>query len=108
MTARPPAPASLGRATLLVAEREITSQVRTKAFLVSTAILLVGVLAAIVVSSVVSGRDKADVPVAVVEQVAGQVAAAEGIALREVPDRDAAERAVRAGDVAYGVRARVP
>ncbi|ADG73769.1 putative Na+ efflux ABC transporter, permease component [Cellulomonas flavigena DSM 20109] len=99
MTARPPAPVSLGRATMLVAEREITSQVRTRSFLVSTAILLVGVLAAIVVSSVLSGRDEDDVPVAVVEQVAGLVAGAEGIAPVEVTDRDAAERAVRAGDV---------
>lgn len=97
MTARPPV--SLGRATLLVAEREITSQVRTRSFMVSTAILLVGVLAAIVVSSVLSGRDKDDVPVAVVEQVAGLVGGAEGVELREVPDRDAAEQAVRAGDV---------
>ena len=98
MTARPPAP-SLGRATLLVAEREIVSQVRTKSFLVSTAILLVGVLAAIVVSSVMSGREQDDVPVAVVQQVAGQVASADGLALSEVPDRDAAEQAVRDGDV---------
>lgn len=100
MSARPvPTPPSLGRAALLVAEREITSQVRSRSFLVSTAVLLVGVLAAIVVSSVMSGRDGDDVPVAVVQSVRGDVPAVDGLAVVEVPDRTAAERAVRDGDV---------
>lgn len=101
MNPRPdaPTPPTLARAALLVAEREITSQVRTKAFVVSTAILLLGVLAAIVLSSVLSGRDQGDVPVAVVEQVAGEVPTTEGLELRDVADREAAEDAVRAGDV---------
>jgi len=93
------APPSLGRAALLVAEREITSQVRSKSFLISTAVLLVGVLAAIVVSSLMSGRESADVPVAVVRSVAGEVPTTDGLALSDVPDRDAAEQAVRDGDV---------
>lgn len=101
MSDRPhrPTPPSLARAALLVAEREITSQVRTKAFLVSTAVLLVGVLAAIVISSVLSGRDSGDVPVAVVGSVAGQVPATDGLEVTDVADREAAEDAVRAGDV---------
>ncbi|SFK20320.1 ABC transporter permease [Cellulomonas sp. KH9] len=101
MSARPsaPTPPSLGRATLLVAEREITSQVRTKSFLVSTAVLLVGVLAAIILSSVFSGRTGDDVPVAVVSSVAGQVPTTEGLEVRDVADRAAALEAVRAGDV---------
>jgi len=101
VNARPPAPTppSLGRAALLVAEREITSQVRTKSFLISTAILLVGVLAAIVVSSVMSGRDVEDVPVAVVTSVAGVLPTTDGLATSDVADRDAAEQAVRDGDV---------
>lgn len=94
-----PAPPSLGRATLLVAEREITSQVRSKSFLVSTAVLLVGILAAIVLSSVFSGRDADDVPVAVVTSVAGDVPTTEGLAVTDVADRTAAEQAVRDGDV---------
>jgi len=84
---------------MLVAEREITSQVRSKSFLISTAILLVGVLAAIVVSSVMSGRDADDVPVAVVTSVAGVVPTTDGLALSEVADTAAAEQAVRDGDV---------
>ncbi|MCC2322678.1 ABC transporter permease [Cellulomonas xiejunii] len=101
MNARPPAPTppSLGRAALLVAEREITSQVRTKSFVISTVILLVGVLAAIVLSSVLAGRQGDDVPVAVVESVAGELPAGDGLALSDVPDRAAAEQAVRDGDV---------
>ncbi|MBF0689004.1 MAG: ABC transporter permease [Cellulomonas sp.] len=101
MNARPPAPTppSLGRAALLVAEREITSQVRTKSFIISTAILLVGVLAAIVLSSFLSGREGDDVPVAVVRSVAAQVPTTDGLAVSDVPDRDAAEQAVREGDV---------
>ncbi len=94
-----PTPPSVGRAALLVAEREITSQVRTKSFIISTAILLVGVLAAIIVSSVLSGRGSDDVPVAVVSSVAGQVPTADGLALEDVADRAAALEAVRAGDV---------
>ncbi|MBO3088898.1 ABC transporter permease [Cellulomonas dongxiuzhuiae] len=101
MNARTPAPTplSLGRAALLVAEREITSQVRTKSFLVSTAVLLVGVLAAIVLSSFLAGRESGDVPVAVVESVAGELPTTDGLALSDVPDRAAAEQAVRDGDV---------
>lgn len=93
-----PTPPTLARASLLVAEREITSQVRTKSFLISTAILLVGVLAAIVVSSVLSGRDKDDLPVAVVEQVVTDVPTG-GLDVVTVPDEAAAEQAVRDGDV---------
>lgn len=94
---------SLVRASMLVAEREITSQVRSKSFLVSTAILLVGILAAIVVSSVMSGRAQDDVPVAVVTSVAGEVPTTEGLAVTDVADRAAAERAVRDGDVEAAV-----
>ncbi|UZN04274.1 ABC transporter permease [Cellulomonas sp. S1-8] len=101
MSTRPsaPTPPSQVRAALLVAEREITSQVRTKSFLISTAILLVGILAAIVVSSVLSGREGDDVPVAVVSSVAAGLDAADGLAVSDVADRDAAEQAVRDGDV---------
>lgn len=98
-----PTPPSLGRASLLVAEREITSQVRSRSFLISTAILLVGVLAAIVISSVMSGRQGDDLPVAVVESVAGQVPATDGLDLRDVADAAAAEQAVRDGDVEAAV-----
>ncbi|KSW23713.1 ABC transporter permease [Cellulomonas sp. B6] len=98
-TTTSPARPSLARATLLVAEREITSQVRSKSFVISTAVLLVGILAAIVVSSFLSGRQGDDVPVAVVTSVVGEVPTTEGLAVTDVADRAAAERAVRDGDV---------
>lgn len=104
-TTRPvtPEPLSTPRATLLVAEREILSQVRSKSFVISTAVLLVGILAAIVVASLMSDRAPQDLRVAVVESVAGEVPATEGIVVEGVADRDAAEAAVRAGDVEAAV-----
>lgn len=94
-----PRPPSSTRAALLVAEREITSQVRSKSFLISTAVLLVGILVAIVVSAVLSGRETDDAPVAVVASVTSSLAGVEGLDVTEVADRQAAEEAVRSGDV---------
>lgn len=104
-TTRPaaPAPLSTSRATLLVAEREILAQVRSKSFVISTAVLLLGILAAIVVSSLMSDRTPDDVRVAVVQSVAGEVPATEGVAVEPVADRGAAETAVRDGDVEAAV-----
>lgn len=107
-TSRPapqgPAPAatqapSLGRASLLVAEREITSQVRSKSFLISTAVLLLAILAGIVISAIVGQREPGETPVAVVSSVAGSVDGATGLDVQDVPDRAAAEEAVRSGEV---------
>ncbi len=95
---RPQAP-SLGRATLLVAEREITSQVRSKSFLISTAVLLLAILAGIVISAIVGQREPGETPVAVVSSVAGSIDGATGLDVRDVADRAAAEEAVRSGDV---------
>lgn len=85
---RPDVPGTL-QSTLLVAEREIVTQVRTKSFLVSAAVLLVGVLATIVLGSVLSGRESDPVRVAVVPQTVAAVAEAEG--LEGVPVADVAE-----------------
>ncbi|MFC7580890.1 ABC transporter permease [Schaalia naturae] len=96
------APLSFWGATGLVAAREITSQVRTKSFVVSTAILLVAVLASVVVGGLLAGRDPDPVPVAATPEVAGALAAvAEGSPLEpvEVADEDAARAAVRDGSV---------
>jgi len=102
---RPPAGggSSLGRGALLVAEREVMAQVRSKAFVVSTALLLVGILAAIVVGQMLAGRTGGDVRVAVVPQVAAQLAGAEGIETVDVADEAAARAAVTSGDVTAAV-----
>ena len=102
---RPPAGggSSLGRGALLVAEREVMAQVRSRAFIVSTALLLVGILAAIVVGQMLAGRTGGDVRVAVVPQVAAHLAGAKGIEAVDVADEAAARAAVTSGDVTAAV-----
>ncbi|WP_225752669.1 ABC transporter permease [Actinotalea sp. Marseille-Q4924] len=99
--ARPTAPAT-ARAALLVAEREITTVVRTKSFLVSTAILLVGVLASIIIGSVLAGRD-GDTRVAVVGATADAFEEQEGFEAVDVADEAEARRLVEDGDVRAAV-----
>ncbi|QCB94455.1 ABC transporter permease [Cellulomonas shaoxiangyii] len=94
----PQAP-SLGRASLLVAEREITSQVRSKSFIISTAVLLGAILVGIVISALIGQREPSDTPVAVVSSVAGSVDGAAGLEVHDVADRAAAEELVRSGEV---------
>ncbi|MBO1751419.1 ABC transporter permease [Actinotalea sp. BY-33] len=89
---RPAVPGTL-QATMLVAEREVVTQLRSKSFLISAAVLLLGVLAAIVLGSVLSGRETDPTRVAVVPEVASMVAESEG--LEGVPaSDDAAARAL--------------
>jgi ABC-2 type transport system permease protein len=99
---RPGAPVSAWNATLLVAEREISSQIRTKSFIISSIITLVLILGGIVVSSLVGGN-ATDEPepsrVAVLpgaSEVVDGVPTLEGVA---VSDRAEAEELVRSGDV---------
>jgi ABC-2 type transport system permease protein len=85
-------------ATLLVAEREILSQVRAKAFIISTTITLVLVIGGIILSSVLGGRETEATPVAVVGAVPAVVAASDSLAVTEVTDRAEAEALVRSGE----------
>lgn len=98
---RPTAPGTL-RAALMVAEREITTVVRTKSFLISTAILLVGVLASIIVGSVLAGRD-ADTRVAVVGAAGSAFEELEGFEAVPAGDEAEARRLVEDGDVRAAV-----
>lgn len=99
---------------LLVAEREIGAQVRTKSFIVSTVVMLVLVLGGIIAGSVLSSDDEAGpgtaagagsaeatdrMPVAVVPQLEQEVSSLPGVRLVPVPDEAAARRAVTSGDV---------
>ncbi|ACQ81274.1 putative Na+ efflux ABC transporter, permease component [Beutenbergia cavernae DSM 12333] len=93
-------PMSFGAASLLVAEREITTQVRSKSFLISTAITLVIVLGGIIVSSLIGGGPQDDTRVAVVAGTADAVSSVEGIEAVPADDAAAAEELVRSGDVA--------
>jgi ABC-2 type transport system permease protein len=94
-------PVGLGTwgATLLVAEREILSQVRAKAFIVSTVITLALVIGGIILSSVLSSRGAEATPVAVVGSAPAAVEQADALKVTEVADRDEAEELVRSEEV---------
>ncbi|GAA1575399.1 ABC transporter permease [Leucobacter aridicollis] len=88
----------------IVAEREIMTRLRSKAFLISTAILLLVVLAGVVIGGLVSqnGGFGGPTKIAVAEgTLSGETASglAEGFEVTEVADRAAAEQLVRDGDV---------
>lgn len=88
-------------ATLLVAEREILAQVRSKSFLISNAITLLLLLGGIVLSSVLGGGDEDATPVAVVAGVSTAEVLGDAETIEEVSaaDRGAAEELVRSGEV---------
>ena len=100
-----PAAASPSRLALLVAEREVTTQLRSRAFVVSTVILLVGILAGILVGSAVSKRDTSPgsgsgaQKVAVVPATAADLKGLPGFAAVPVADEAAARAAVQDGSV---------
>lgn len=99
---RPPKP-SVGKGALLVAEREVLEQLRSKSFLISTAVMLVLFLGAIVVSAIMSGRDTADTEIAVVAGTEQAVAALDGFAPVVAEDEAEARERVEAGDVEAAV-----
>jgi len=95
-----------GRLALLVAEREITTQLRSRAFIVSTAIMLVGILAGIVIGSAVSRHSESSPAggsgterVAVVPATAGDLQGLPGFVAVPVADEAAARAAVQDGTV---------
>ncbi len=89
------------QATGLVAEREILAQVRSRSFIISTAITLLLVIGGIVLSSILGGRTEAT-RVAVLDG-SNIVSASETIEPVEVSDRAEAEELVRSGDVEAAV-----
>ncbi|GAA3638570.1 ABC transporter permease [Microbacterium awajiense] len=97
MSAPTPAP-SAAQSVWLVAEREIGSKLRSKVFVISTAILLVGALA-LVIWAGFSARDTSGTPVAVTSDAAPMVSSTAGLEVTEVGDRAAAEELVASGDV---------
>ncbi|GAA1058169.1 ABC transporter permease [Agromyces luteolus] len=81
----------------LVAGREITSRLRSKAFLVSTAVLMLGVLASVILPSVLGGDD--DTRIAVVGGAAAATDGVSGLDPVAVADRAEGEAMLRDGDV---------
>lgn len=92
-------PVSTWGATLLVAEREILSQVRAKAFIISTVITLALVIGGIILSSVLGNRTAEAISLAVVGPVPAAVAESDALDITEVADRDEAEELVRSEEV---------
>jgi ABC-2 type transport system permease protein len=86
------------QAVWLVAEREIGSKLRSKAFVISTAILLLGALA-LVIWGGFAASNNAGTPVAVTTDAAAVLASTDGLDVTEVADRAEAEALVESGDV---------
>lgn len=74
-----PRPTSVYSATALVARREITTQLRSKSFIISTIIILAAVLGGIVLSGFLSNRTSDATPVAVVSETENSVAKVEAL-----------------------------
>jgi ABC-2 type transport system permease protein len=101
--ARPATPSAV-QSTLMVAEREIMSQVRTKSFLISTAVLLVLVLGGIVLSSVLGDKlGGGDTKVAVVPQTSSVIADVDGLEAVDAADADEARALVESEEVSAAV-----
>ncbi|MEJ6488851.1 ABC transporter permease [Leucobacter sp. USCH14] len=88
----------------LVAEREITTRLRSKAFLISTGILLLVVLGGVVISGLISqsggfGSPTQVATVAGSSSAQGDALESAGFDVTEASDRAEAEQLVRDGDV---------
>lgn len=85
------------QATMLVAEREIVSQVRSKSFIISTAITMLLIIGGIVLANVLTSGDD-PTPVAVVGNVAADVES-DDLQLLGVADRVGGEELLHDGEV---------
>lgn len=99
-----PAPAGppVSQAIWLVAEREVLSRLRSKAFMISTAILLAIVLGSVIISGVMSERTST-VTVAAVGNTAQRVNSLDGVEVDNVGSREEAVRMLESGEVEAAV-----
>lgn len=89
---------SAAQGVWLVAEREIGSKLRSKAFVISTAILFLGALALVIWAGFQASNDTGT-PVAVTSAASQYVADADNLDVTDVADRAEAEALVESGDV---------
>ncbi|WP_127794862.1 ABC transporter permease [Agromyces sp. LHK192] len=82
----------------LVAGREISTKLRSKAFVISTIVLMAAVLVTVILSSAFGGQDGAT-KVAAVGAASDAVASAPGLEAVPADDLDAAEQLLRDGEV---------
>lgn len=101
MSTATPSPSRQSRLAWIIAEREISTKLRSKAFIISNAILALVILAAVIVLGIVQQQNAAKQPEAVPVAVVGAevpLPAAQFDA-QQVQDRAAAEKLVESGDV---------
>ncbi len=101
-----PTPHGLGtaQAVWLVAEREIGSKLRSKAFVISTAILVLGALV-LVIWAGFQASNATGTPVAVTSDASQYVTDTQGLDVTDVADRAEAEALVEDGEVDAAVAA---
>ncbi|MEW1962558.1 ABC transporter permease [Microbacterium sp. NPDC077644] len=93
-----PAAVSSAQGIWLVAERELSTKLRSKAYLISTGILLLIVLAGVIWAGV-SSANPSSTPVAATAATASALEDLGGYDVTEVGDRDAAADLVESGEV---------
>ncbi|HWM17506.1 MAG TPA: ABC transporter permease [Microbacterium sp.] len=93
-----PSAPSTAQSIALVAEREIGSKLRSKAFVISTVILFLGALALVVWGGFSAGNSSGT-PVAVTSDAVQFLPDGSGLDVTDVADRSEAESLVTAGDV---------
>ncbi|MGM7699005.1 ABC transporter permease [Microbacterium sp. A84] len=82
----------------LVAERELSTKLRSKAYLISTGILLLIALAGVIWAGIASATPSST-PIAVTSATATTLQGVDGFEITDVADRAEAERLVTAGEV---------
>ncbi|QZN86305.1 ABC transporter permease [Cellulomonas sp. C5510] len=101
--ARPATPSAV-QSTLMVAEREIVTQIRTKSFLISTGVLLLLVLGGIVLTSLLGDKlGGGDTKVAVVPATASVIADVDGLEPVDAADEDEARALVESEEVSAAI-----
>lgn len=98
MNTTAPAAVSTAQGTWLVAERELSTKLRSKAYLVSTAILLLIALGGVIWAGIASANPSAT-PVAATSAAASTLSELGGYEITEVDSPDAARDLVAAGEV---------
>jgi ABC-2 type transport system permease protein len=89
---------STGQGIWLVAERELSTRLRSKAFLISTGILLIAALVAVIWMGM-SSNTSSSTPIAATSEAAALLPDGDEFEVTEVAGRDEATALVEAGDV---------
>jgi ABC-2 type transport system permease protein len=101
-TGSAPATPTFAQSSWLVAEREVRMKLRSKAFLISTGILMLVVLGSILIGGFI-GSNTESTKVAVTSDTAAAVQGQPGIEATEVASAEEAEELVRDGDVTAAI-----